>query len=228
MGVRQNYEGIRARVAQVAQGCGRKPESVKLIAVSKTVDVPVVQEAIGGGAHDFAENRPELLEEKALAYPQENWHFIGNIQSRRIAQIVAHATLVHSLYQEGHARKINDEAAKLGKVQDVLLEVNVSGEESKGGCSPDQVCELVSLCLSLPNVRLRGLMTMAPRADEEAVRQTFSGLQQLHARLRQSMTEPQAALFNELSMGMSEDWPVAVEYGATMVRIGRAIFSDSF
>ncbi|MDO4503187.1 MAG: YggS family pyridoxal phosphate-dependent enzyme [Coriobacteriia bacterium] len=228
MGVTENYQRIAAQVAARAQECGREADAVRLIAVSKTVEAPVVELAVQGGANDFGENRPECLVEKAQAYPDSTWHFIGNVQSRRVKDIVAHASLIHSLYQERHARKINDEAAKIGKVQDVLIEVNVSGEESKGGCTLDQAQELAQLCLELPNVRLRGLMTMAPRADEQAERLTFSGLAELHGKLKAAMEPADAAVFDELSMGMSEDWPVAVEYGATMVRIGRAIFSDSF
>lgn len=228
MGAFENFTRISQDVADVAKEYGRDPESVRLISVSKTVGVPQVQDAIRAGAHLFGENRPELLAEKAEALPQEQWHFIGNIQSRRIPQIVQHACLIHSLYQESHADKIETAAASLEKIQDVLIEVNVSGEESKIAADPDQARDLVRHCLELPHLRVRGLMTMAPQGDSQVAEQTFAGLAALAEQLKSEMTESQAADFCELSMGMSEDWREAIKHGATMVRIGRAIFSDGF
>ena len=226
MSIGENYRRIASQVADCAQEQGRDAGQVCLIAVSKTVDAPVVAQAIAAGAHDFGENRPECLVQKAQAYPDQNWHFIGNIQSRRIGDIVEHACLIHSLFQESHARKISSHAASLGKVQDVLIEVNVSGEESKGGCTPAQAIDLVRCCLELPGVRPRGLMTMAPQGSREEALRTFQGLAQLRDQIRSAMEPDDAAVFNELSMGMSEDWPEAIACGATMVRIVRAIFSE--
>lgn len=163
-----------------------------------------------------------------MAFPQATWHFIGNIQSRRIPDIVRSAALVHSLFEERHARKIDEAAAVAGKVQDVLLEVNVSGEESKGGLAPGDVRALLDVCARLPHVRVRGLMTMAPQGDPAAARAVFEGLANLHAQLRAGLDPAQAALFDGLSMGMSEDWREAVRAGATIVRIGRAVFDDAF
>lgn len=224
----ENYRRIAQDVARCAQENGRNPEDVNLIAVSKTVGVPQVEDAVRAGAHHFGENRPELLAEKSEALPDENWHFIGNIQSRRIPQIVQHACLIHSLYQESHADKINAAAAEMGKVQDVLIEVNVSGEESKIAATPEEARALLDHCLALPNVRVRGLMTMAPQGDPQAVEQTFAGLAALADSMREGMAQSDAEVFTELSMGMSEDWQQAIKHGATMVRIGRAIFSDAF
>jgi pyridoxal phosphate enzyme (YggS family) len=212
----------------VCKECGRNPESVRVIAVSKTVDAPVVGQAIAAGAHDFGENRPSCIQEKWECYPNETWHFIGNIQSRQIPGIVRCSSLIHSLYQERHALKINQAALAAGKVQDVLVEVNVSGEASKDGATPDEARELVRLCQTLPAVRVCGLMTMAPQGNAELARATFDDLAALHAEIRASLPPQQAAVFNELSMGMSEDWRQAIEAGATMVRIGRALFSSTF
>ena len=124
--------------------------------------------------------------------------------------------------------KIDEAAAVAGKVQDVLLEVNVSGEESKGGLAPGDVRALLDVCARLPHVRVRGLMTMAPQGDPAAARAVFEGLANLHAQLRAGLDPAQAALFDGLSMGMSEDWREAVRAGATIVRIGRAVFDDAF
>lgn len=228
MGAFENYTRISQEVADVAAQYGRNPDSVRLISVSKTVGVPQVEDAVRAGAHLFGENRPELLAEKAQALPDEQWHFIGNIQSRRIPQIVQHACLIHSLYQESHADKIEAAASSLGKVQDVLVEVNVSGEESKIAADSEQARQLVRHCLALPHVRVCGLMTMAPQGDAQIAEQTFAGLAALAEEIRSDMNEDQAQAFCELSMGMSEDWREAIKHGATMVRIGRAIFSDGF
>ena len=228
MTTKDRYESVRAELDEVCRHCGRAPEEVTLVAVSKTVGHEDVDLAIQGGATDFGENRPDQLMLKADRFTQVNWHFIGNIQSRRIKDIVGRAALVHSLFEEGHARKIDECACRLGIVQDVLLEVNVSGELSKSGLEPARVAEMLAICEKLPNVRVRGLMTMAPQGDADMARETFSGLRSLRDELAAQLSPEKAAFFTELSMGMSEDWREAVEEGATIVRIGRAIFSETF
>ncbi len=222
------YEATREELARICASCGRNPQDVKVIAVSKTVGVDAVAQAVDAGAHDFGENRPDLLAEKAQAFPGECWHFIGNIQSRKIPEIVAHASLVHSLYQESHLAKFEAAAAKAGKVQDVLLEVNVSGEQSKSGLAPADVADMLAAACACEHLRVRGLMTMAPQGDLAVARECFCGLSSLAKELRATMAADKAAAFSELSMGMSEDWREAVVAGATMVRIGRALFSDTF
>lgn len=228
MGVKERYARTSQEVGRVCEETGRRPQDVTLVAVSKTVGLEEVALAIQGGARDFGENRPDQLMEKADRFPDVNWHFIGNIQSRRIRDIVGRATMIHSLFEERHARKIDEVARSQGIVQDVLLEVNVSGEESKSGLAPSDVPEMLKACADLQNMRVRGLMTMAPRGDLGAVERAFGGLAELRATLRSGLSEDRAAVFDELSMGMSEDWQVAIAKGATLVRIGRAIFSEDF
>lgn len=228
MGADTNYRALRQELDELAVSCGREPSDIVLISVSKTVDVPAVEQAVLGGAHDFGENRPEELVKKSSALPGENWHFIGNIQSRRIADIVPHAVLIHSLFKESHIAKIDAAARACGKVQDVLVEVNVSGEESKGGVTPAEVPAFVARCNACANVRVCGLMTMAPAGDLDAAKATFEGLARLFTEVKGTLSATEAAVFSELSMGMSEDWHLAVPAGATMVRIGRAVFSDTF
>ena len=224
----QHYAQTLAELERVCASCGRNPRDVKVIAVSKTVDVDVVRAAVAAGAHDFGENRPDMLAEKVAALPQETWHFIGNIQSRKIPEIVANATLVHSLYKESHLAKFDAAAQAAGKVQNVLLEVNVSGEESKSGLAPEAVADMLAKAGEYPHIAVRGLMTMAPQGNLEVARECFEGLAALRDTLRANLAPERAELFNELSMGMSEDWREAVAAGATMVRIGRALFSDTF
>lgn len=224
----ERYQATLAELAQVCAQAGRSPQDVRVVAVSKTVGVPEVREAVAAGAHNFAENRPDLLIEKSEALPSETWHMIGNIQSRRIGDIVAHATLVHSLYQPHHVAKFEAAAAALNKTQDVLLEVNVSGEESKSGLAPADVADMLALANAQEHLRVCGLMTMAPAGDLQVARECFDGLAALHAQLRAGLQPAEQAAFNELSMGMSQDWREAVAAGATIVRIGRALFSDNF
>ena len=225
---KQRYERAAAELAEVCQRVGRSVDEVKLVAVSKTVGPEDVALAIEGGARDFGENRPDQLVAKADRFTDSNWHFIGNIQSRRIRDIVGRATLIHSLFEERHAKKIDQVARESAIVQDVLLEVNVSGESSKSGLEPHAVKHMLEACKGFENVRVRGLMTMAPQGDLNVARAVFSELASLHAQLRHSMPSEQAEHFSELSMGMSEDWREAVAEGATIIRIGRAIFSETF
>ena len=225
MSARESYAKVSSELAEVCRACGRDLGEVRLVAVSKTVGTPEVRQAMEAGALDFGENRPDQLVEKSNAFPQARWHFIGNIQSRRIRDIVGRAVLVHSLCEESHARKIDEVAREKGIVQRVLLEVNVSGEPSKGGCTPQGAHDLLGACAALENVAVCGLMTMAPRGDEAVARETFAGLARLRDELRAGLAPAAAETFCELSMGMTEDWRPAVEEGATIVRIGRAIFA---
>lgn len=228
MGSGERYLAVREHLAKVCAEAGRSIDEVRLVAVSKTVGVADAADAIAVGARDFGENRPDGLLEKHEAFPDVQWHFIGNIQSRRIHDIVGTATLIHSLCSLKHARKIDEIAGERGIVQSVLLEVNVSGEESKSGLAPAETASVLEACESLPNISVRGLMTMAPQGDADAARRTFAGLRELREQLLSHLSDDEAAAFTELSMGMSEDWPIAVREGATIVRIGRAIFSPDF
>ena len=225
MSIAARYESIIAEMAQCAQSAGRNPAEIKLVAVSKTVGLAEVQEAIEAGINNFGENRPEELAKKKQAFPEQTWHFIGNIQSRKIPEIVAHADLIHSLYQLHHVEHIEKAASALNKVQDVLIEVNVSGEASKGGVLSGEVSALLEECFSKPHLRVCGFMTMAPLGDLSVAKNCFTELAQLAKRLRQAFSEQNTAHeFRELSMGMSQDWREAVVTEATMVRLGRAIF----
>ncbi|MEG1196869.1 MAG: YggS family pyridoxal phosphate-dependent enzyme [Raoultibacter sp.] len=229
MSIETRYTRLRADLDRACLECGRAPEEVTLLAVSKTVGIAEVGQAQAAGARDFGENRPELLAEKASALPQANWHFIGNVQSRRIPEIVSHATLIHSLFEARHIQKVAAAAADLGKVQRILLEVNVSGEASKSGLVPGDVADMLRFCGDLPTVEVCGLMTMAPQGTPAQIQECFGGLANLQQGLIRDVCPgiPRVHL-HELSMGMSEDWRYGVALGATIVRIGRAIFDDAF
>ena len=213
MSTATRYKHVRSEVDQVCKELGRDPEEVLLLAVSKTVDVDQVQLAIDAGARAFGENRPDELVRKQRAFPE----------------IVSAATLIHSVCKEAHLAKIDAAAAAIDKCQRVLLEVNVSGEESKSGFEPSEVKGIIERARSLEHVKIEGLMSMAPRAEEELINATFSGLANLESELNDTFSQEEGtARLSDLSMGMTEDWPVALRYGSTIVRIGRAIFSDSF
>lgn len=221
------YNAVKAELAQYAVSVGRPADAVRLICVSKQATLEQVEEVYAAGGHAFGENRIDVMEPKALALPDAEWHFIGNIQYRKIGRIVQHASLIHSVCHDHQLAGIEKAAAGLDKVQDILLEVNVSGEESKDGLAPSDVSAFLAQAEACTHVRVRGLMTMAPQGDEARARQTFEGL----ARLREALIAEQpgrADTFTELSMGMSEDWRAAVAAGATMVRLGRAVFSSEF
>jgi pyridoxal phosphate enzyme (YggS family) len=229
MSTATRYTRIRQQLDRACRDAGRDPKEVTLLAVSKTVDLDQVELAISAGAHAFGENRPEELVRKQAAFPEEEWHFIGNIQSRRIKDIVPAASLIHSVCKVEHLAKIDAAAAAIGKVQPILLEVNVSGEESKSGFAPSEAGEVLLAACALPNLVVKGLMTMAPRADEDAIHTSFSGLAKLKDQLNELLaSQGQGLRLTELSMGMSEDWPEAIPFGATIVRVGRAIFDASF
>ncbi len=229
MGIGDRYRATREEVDEVCRASGRDPKGVLLLAVSKTVDCEGVRAAVASGATSFGENRPDQIVMKQHEFPQCSWHFIGNVQSRRIGDIVGAADLIHSVYQQHHLPKIDAAAAKLGKVQNILMEVNVSGEESKSGLAPETALEFARYASTFDSIRLAGLMTMAPQGDPKAAKACFSALHRLRSDLREQMEIADGdRTLSELSMGMSEDWRIAVAQGATIVRIGRAIFSDEF
>ncbi|MEX0830420.1 MAG: YggS family pyridoxal phosphate-dependent enzyme [Nitrospirales bacterium] len=220
-----NVQNIREGIRRAAIRVGRDPSTVQLVAATKTVPSSVLFEAYAAGLRIFGENRlqeaqrkmPEIGPRQGLA-----WHFIGRMQSRKLKNIVGNFAMIHSVESVEQTRRIAVIAEKLGIRQDILLEVNVSGEEAKGGFLSEEVPKAVEDIGRLPHVTLRGLMTLPPFGDNpEEVRPYFSKLRQL----RDSLVQHGAhAGIEELSMGMSHDYHIAIEEGATMVRIGTAIF----
>lgn len=223
-----NYSKINEKLVQTCKTYDRSRDDVTLIAVSKTVDLPAVQDAIDQGATDFGENRPEELVRKSEAFPGYNWHFIGNIQSRQIKKIVPHACLIHSLDKIEHAHKIDSVAAEIGKIQKVLVEVNVSGEASKGGVKPKDLPAFLEECKTLKNIEVVGLMTMAPIHDEAHAELPHpKTVFKLTKKLLEDSKPLMGENFCQLSMGMTDDWMDAVAESSTFVRIGRAIFDPN-
>ncbi len=191
------------------------------MAVSKSFSADAVLACVEAGATDLGENRAQELKEKAIAIPSEvRWHFIGHLQTNKARHVVGVATLVHSVDRYALAEEVARRARSQGMMQEVLIEVNVSGEPTKHGIEPARAVALAEEVSELDGVRVRGLMTMAPFTDDpERSRPYFADLRQLGERLREALPDA-----TELSMGMTRDFEVAVEEGATLVRIGEAIF----
>ncbi|HEV2757067.1 MAG TPA: YggS family pyridoxal phosphate-dependent enzyme [Actinomycetota bacterium] len=221
MTLADRYESVRARVAAAARRAGRDPGDVTLVAVSKTWPADVLAEAAEGGVALFGENRAQELKEKhAVLGSRVRWHFVGPLQSNKVRAVVGVAELVHSVDRYGLAEAIARRARSLGLVQDVLVEVNVGGEATKHGVEPAGAVRLAEEVAALDGVAVRGLMAIPPRAeDPEASRPYFRDLAALRDLVAASVVGAQ-----ELSMGMSGDFEQAIEEGATIVRVGEAIF----
>ena len=220
--IARNLEAVQALIAAAAQRGGRDPGAVKLVAVSKTVEVGRIKEALAAGQNIFGENYLQEAKAKIAALGEgPNWHFIGHLQTNKAKAAVELFHLIHSVDRLHLAQALEKAAARLGKVQEILLQVNLAGEASKSGAAPEAVDELYREIAGLDHLRVVGLMTMPPWFDDpEVVRPYFKALRELRDRLRQMDLGP----LPELSMGMSGDFEAAVEEGATLVRVGTAIF----
>lgn len=217
---------VRTTIAQAAQRVGRTPEEITLVAVSKTRPVGLVKIAYNLGVTDFGENRvQEALPKITMFHPEGlRWHLVGHLQSNKASKVVGSFDCVQSVDSLHVAQSLNRHAGEHRKRLRVLLQVNISGEESKEGMSPARTVELVRQILALPHLEIQGLMTIAPLVqDPEEVRPVFRNLRLLRDQLRDELPE---CSWQHLSMGMTDDYIVAIEEGATIVRIGRAIFGE--
>jgi len=218
--VRDNLTIIQQNIEQACKRAGRNPNEVKIIAVTKYVTIQRAQEALDAGIIHLGENRDEgLLEKWNALHEQPVWHFIGTLQSRKVKNIIDKVSYIHSLDRISLAVEINKRATR--KIP-CFVQVNVSKEESKHGISADSVINFIQELKSFENIQVVGLMTMAPLSeDENVIRDTFRGLKQLQKDIQALKLE--YAPCQELSMGMSNDYEIAVEEGATFVRIGTSL-----
>jgi pyridoxal phosphate enzyme (YggS family) len=224
--IAENLEYVRGAIAQAAARAGRDAQEVTLVAVSKTVSLDLVRIAYNLGVTHFGENHVQDALPKIAEFspPDVRWHMIGHLQSNKVSKVIAKFASVDSVDSLHLAQALERRAAKQGVTMPVLLEVNVSGEASKEGMSPSEAPELARQIVALPHLRVEGLMTIAPIAqNQEEARPVFRQLRLLRDHLR---NETPQVNWQQLSMGMTDDYRVAIEEGATIVRIGRAIFGE--
>lgn len=222
--IKENVEDVESRVQAACDRAGRKREEVTLIAVSKTKPVSDIYEVMETGIKDYGENKvQELCDKIDIIKEPLNWHMIGHLQRNKVKYIVDKVKLIHSVDSLRLAEQISVEAQKKGVETDILIEVNVAEETSKFGLSTDGVVQLVRDIAKLPAVHIKGLMTVAPFTDNpEDNRPYFKNLKQLAVDIAGKNIDN--VTMNELSMGMTGDYEVAIEEGATMVRVGTGIF----
>jgi PLP dependent protein len=226
MTIADNFKTVMNRIAASAKRAGRDPSSVKLVTVTKTVSIERIREALSSGAAILGENRVQEAKEKIEQLGRHaHWHLIGHLQTNKARYAVKLFDLIHSVDNLELAAEIDKQAAKIGKVQDVLIEVSIAGETAKAGVSIDDAEHLVRHVATLGNIRVKGLMTMPPYSDNpEDSRPYFKKLRELSAFIGKENLS--GVSMTELSMGMSGDFEVAIAEGATMVRVGTAIFGE--
>lgn len=218
-----NIAHVRARIAAAADRGGRRTEEIALVAVSKTVDVARIREAFAVGLRVFGENRVQEAREKIPAVPGASWHLIGSLQRNKAKEAVRLFQMIESVDSEELAEELSRRAVQQERTLEVLIQVNVAREPQKHGAAPEAASSLVRRAADLPGLRLRGLMTIAPLVtNPDEARPVFRALREFRDRIERETSVSLA----ELSMGMSDDFEVAIEEGATMVRVGRAIFGD--
>ena len=222
--IKDNLEILEQRIASKCKEIGRNKDEIKLIAVSKYNPLKAISETFEAGYKNLGENKAQEFSEKAQLVKEDViWHFIGHLQTNKVKLVVPYAEFIHSVETEKLAKEINKRATAIEKVQNIFLEINASGEESKFGLqSEEEIFSLAKFCDELPNVNLCGLMTMAPYTENETViRNCFRKLKEI----KDSLNE-KGSVITELSMGMTNDLEIAIEEGATMLRIGTAIFGE--
>ncbi len=226
MSISDHLAQIHSRIRATAEKAGRDPDAIRLVAVSKTRPAADISAAFQAGQTVFGENYIQELVQKLADVPEAvQWHVIGHLQSNKVKYIAGRVALIHSVDRISLAREIDRQWGQLGAVCDILIQVNISGEASKSGTTEEGALQLVRECALLPNVRVRGLMTMPPIFDDpEAARPYFAELRRLAETIA---AEGIAGVeMTELSMGMSGDFEAAIQEGATLVRVGTAIFGE--
>ena len=223
--IADNLKSVTQRIARCCEKNGRRPGDVKLICVTKETDIKRIEEVLALGIKDIGENRvQDAIVKHKLIGEIADWHLIGHLQTNKVKDAVKIFSLIHSVDSIRLAKEIQKCTKAIGKVQDILVEVNISGEGSKFGIAPDDAAAFFKEVLLYPNINILGLMTIAPEVETaEKARPYFR-------RLKELINELNAVLntkYEVLSMGMSNDFEVAIEEGSTMVRIGRAIFKDA-
>ncbi|MCG8564755.1 MAG: YggS family pyridoxal phosphate-dependent enzyme [Desulfobacterales bacterium] len=225
--IQDNLDTIKARIAKTATACNRDPKSIQLIGVSKRKSAQTVLQGIQAGADHLGENYIQEAVQKIdeIGKSKACWHFIGHLQSNKAKFAVPYFDYIHTVHSEKLAKAINKQAEKIGKIQNILLQVNIGDEESKSGANLQDGVDLAKAFMKFPHLRLCGLMCMPPfSADPEEARPYFKKLAALRQDIINAGIDPEN--MEHLSMGMSNDFAVAIEEGATLIRVGTAIFGS--
>lgn len=223
MSLQDNLALVKRNIERAAVKVNRDPAEITLVAVSKTVEIDVIKGAYALGQVDFGENRVQSLKPKSEALPQARWHLIGQLQTNKVRDVIGRVCLIHSLDRWNLAEEIDRQARGRDIVMPALLEINIAGEEQKAGLTPADVESFLDAVGQLRNIQVQGFMTMAPLLeDPEAARPFFHELNVLYLRLKGN--NYQNVDLKYLSMGMSQDYEVAIEEGANIIRVGTAIF----
>ncbi|MFK7924212.1 MAG: YggS family pyridoxal phosphate-dependent enzyme [Bacteroidia bacterium] len=225
MSIVDNLAAIKVRIEEATASAERPVSSAKLIAVSKTKPMSLIHEAYEAGQRDFGENKVQELTEKHPALPEANWHMIGHLQRNKVKYIAPFIHLIHSVDSERLLAEINKRAAQNERIIDCLLQLNISEEDAKSGLNENTTYELLTRLDDFPNVRIKGLMGMAELTDDQSVvKSQFARLAKAFKRYL-TLDHPRIEM-EELSMGMSGDFELAIAEGATMLRIGSAVFGS--
>lgn len=226
--IEENITEVKRRVEEAAKKAGRNPEDVLILAVSKTIDVPRIKEAVECGLNSLGENRVQEIMDKYEPMGEGiNWHLIGHLQTNKVKYIIDKVCLIHSVESLKLAEEINKKAEKSGIIMDILVEVNIANEESKFGIKPEDCESFIRELSKMKNINVKGLMTVAPFTENpEENRGYFKGLKDLLVDIDNKKIDN--INMSELSMGMTGDFEVAVEEGATIVRVGTGIFGERF
>ena len=225
MDLQQNIEAVKQRIAAAAESAGRSAEDIRLIAVSKTVSADVVRRAYDFGLDTFGENRPQEIRDKSLIIPEAKWHMIGRLQTNKLKYVVGKTELIHSVDTPELMRSINDFAEKLNIVQDILIQINISGEESKAGIPPADFEQMLENAAKLGNIRVLGIMTIGSKyASQYELEKMFDNCRKIF--VDNSAKKYDNIDMRYLSMGMSGDFETAIKFGSNTVRIGSAIFGE--
>ncbi|OGU38973.1 MAG: YggS family pyridoxal phosphate enzyme [Ignavibacteria bacterium GWB2_35_12] len=228
--IKQNFEQIKIRVKDAAMKCGRNPNEITIVAVTKTHPTDIVKSGIDAGITVFGENYAQELKEKydLLGNDAENieWHFIGHLQTNKVKFIAPFVSLIHSVDSLHLAEEISRQAIKNNRTIEILLQVNTSGEESKSGCEPEDIFTLAKDVIQIPNLNVTGLMTIGSFTDDVVqIRKEFRMLRSIRDELNNIYGLNQ---FKHLSMGMTGDFEIAIEEGSTFIRVGTAIFGQRY
>lgn len=221
--LQERISEIRFRIEKAAKRTGRSLDDIKLVGITKTVSPEIIKKAMDYGLKDFGENRVQEFLKKYEVIPEANWHFVGRLQTNKVKYIVNKVCLIHSLDSLHLAQEINKAAAKANVIANVLVQVNISRESTKAGISPDDCERFLTEVSKFPNIRVRGLMTIAPfTSNKEEVKRIFASLYKLFIDIQRKKIHNISMEY--LSAGMTNDFEEAIEEGANLVRIGTGIF----